>query len=157
MSSFPIDERRELSVQIEVPKHGDYHFEVVLNDNVFIGFIAWWQFEGLRFIEHFATHKNHRGRGYGKTILKKFISEDNEGIILEVELPHSEINKRRIEFYKKLGFKLNMHEYYQLPLRKNGAKLALMVMSYPLEVDEKEIGKFEKDFKEKCYDDYILD
>ncbi|RYM33439.1 GNAT family N-acetyltransferase [Brumimicrobium glaciale] len=155
LSAFPIDERRELAVQEKIFTHEDYHFEIVVIENEFIGFITWWQFEGLRYIEHFATLPIHRGKGYGKSILEKFISENEEQAILEVELPNSEIDKRRIGFYERLNFKLNPHKYQQLPYRFNGAKVDLMIMSYPTKIDEVKLAKFEKDFKEKCFDGII--
>ncbi len=155
LDSFPIDERRELGVQKKIFEHEDYVLEAFIFDDEFIGFLAWWRFDGLRYIEHMATIDSHRGKGYGSRILKKFISDSNEKIILEVELPNSETNKRRIGFYERLDFKLNQYEYQQLPYRKNGFPIQLLIMSYPHLIDEVTLTKFENDFKEKCFHGFI--
>lgn len=155
-SAFPIDERRELKVQEQILGHEDFNFEIILDENGFVGFLTWWKFKNLIYIEHFATLGIYRGKGYGKKILQGFLSERSESIILEVELPHTEIDKRRIGFYERLDFKLNLHKYQQLPYRKNGAKVDLLIMSYPSSIDEVTVSNFKKAFKEKCYDDFIL-
>ncbi|HZH87080.1 MAG TPA: GNAT family N-acetyltransferase [Brumimicrobium sp.] len=155
LNAFPIDERRELDFQAKIMNQREYHFELIYLENVFVGFIAWWQFNQLRFVEHFATLEKHRGKGYGKLILQNFLSESNEQIILEVEHPNTDLDLRRIGFYQRIGFKLNPFEYQQLPLRKNGKKVDLQIMSYPELIEESTLNKFEKDFKEKCYNDYF--
>lgn len=155
ITSFPIDERRDIEVQELILKHTDYHFEVVVKGDEFIGFITWWKFDQLRFIEHFATLDVHRGKGYGKLILNELLSESDELTILEVELPNSELNQRRIKFYERLGFILNPYEYKQLPLRKEGVEVNLLVMSYPITLKESLLSEFEKEFKLKCYDDFM--
>src|SRR5690554_3586315 len=115
INAFPIDERRDLNIQKLIFKHSDYRFEIISIDNEFIGFIAWWQFNGLRFIEHFATLDKHRGKGFGKIILEQFILESNGLTILEVEHPISTIDQRRIKFYERLNFQVNSFKYQQLP------------------------------------------
>jgi hypothetical protein len=44
-------------------------------------------------------------------ILEDFIKGNSNPTLLEVELPDSAINNKRIEFYERLRFKLNLHEY----------------------------------------------
>lgn len=156
-NAFPSNEKRELDIQEVVLKHEDYHFEVIHKDEEFIGFIAWWQFDGLKFIEHFATLDLHRGKGYGKSILLDFIAESPDNILLEVEPPTTEMNQRRIGFYERLGFILNLHPYQQLPLRKQGELVDLLVMTIPNAISEDDLKKFKRDFKKKCYDDVIGD
>lgn len=155
LNAFPIDERRDLEMQEKIFRHEDYFFEVIIINGEFIGFLSWWKFDGLSFIEHFATLEKHRGKGYGKTILQNFLSQTKDFGVLEVEPPNTDIDQRRIQFYERLGWKLNSFKYFQLPLRKNGLKVELMVMSYPQLIDVKVFEKFEKDFKEKCYDGFI--
>ena len=51
-------------------------------------------------------------------------------IVLEVELPETEMSKRRINFYKRIGYKLIQEEYYQPPYRKQDNKLPMFLMVY---------------------------
>lgn len=154
-TAFPIDERREIEVQEKIFEHEDFYFEIITENKEFIGFITWWKFNGLIYIEHFATLDIHRGKGYGKSILQTFLSEKSELTILEVELPNTEIDKRRIGFYERLNFKLNPHKYQQLPYRVNGAKVDLLIMSHPNPIDEVTLSNFVKEFKAKCYEGFI--
>ncbi len=129
--AFPIEERKLLDEQSNILKNDNYHYDVLIDQNQFIGFILWWDFESYKFIDHFATSKHHRNKGIGSLILEKIITLNTKPILLEVELPTSNLNKRRIEFYTRHGFKLNQH-YYEIPSVKNGqSPLQLLLMSHP--------------------------
>ncbi|WP_461643680.1 GNAT family N-acetyltransferase [Labilibaculum euxinus] len=153
--AFPEEERRELDLQKQIINHANYHFDIVIVDEVFSGFILWWQFEGLRYIEHLATPIEYRGRGYGKTVVEQLISESHDDIILEVELPDCDSSKRRIDFYERLGFKLNTIDYKQLPMRKNGISPEMFLMTYPDELTAVKLSFFKKSFKRICYAPYF--
>ena len=49
---------------------------------------------------------------------------------LEVEPPTEEMAKRRIEFYKRIGFVLNEYPYMQPSLGEGKNPIPLMIMSY---------------------------
>ncbi len=140
--AFPFEERRPLDSQSKVLQNDNYHFEVLIDKDQFIGFILWWDFETHKYIDHFATALEQRNKGIGKLILNKFIDSDDKPIILEVELPTSNINERRIKFYERVGFKLNQHHYEIPPLKEDELPLQLLVMSYPHMISEKEVNLF---------------
>ncbi|SNR39034.1 Ribosomal protein S18 acetylase RimI [Lutibacter agarilyticus] len=140
--AFPFEERRILDDQISVLKNSKYHFEVVINENQFIGFILWWDFETLKYIDHFATSAEQRNKGYGKLILNEFINDNSKPILLEVELPTSSTNQRRIKFYERIGFKLNQHPYEVPNAKINEPPLPLLLMSYPNQITSKEVDLF---------------
>ena len=145
--AFPLEERRLLDDQIRVFNKSNYHFDVMINEKELIGFLLWWDFEKHRFIDHFATSKQHRNKGFGKLILNRFMNRNEKPILLEVELPTSAINQRRIKFYERIGFKLNQHYYEMPPLKEGQSPLQLLLMSYPDHISEKEVEKFIK----KCH------
>lgn len=153
--AFPQEERRELILQNKIIKNPSYHFVIVKEEGLFLGFILWWRFEGLRYIEHIATMENHRGKGYGQRIIKQFISESPDPIILEVEPAFDDISIRRIAFYERIGFNLNHHYYEQYPMRKNSASIKMLLMSYPKCISASEFFSFKKCFKEMCYTPYF--
>ncbi|UMB61150.1 GNAT family N-acetyltransferase [Lutibacter sp. A80] len=140
--AFPIEEKKTLDEQIVDLQNDDYHFDVIIEKDQFVGFNLWWNFEAYNYIEYFATSAQHRNKGIGKLVLEKFIDTNNKQIILEVELPISNINERRINFYKRIGFKLNEH-YYEIPsLRKSKSPLQLLLMSYPGFISKKDVDFF---------------
>ncbi len=140
--AFPSKERRLLNDQSRILQDDNYHFDILVDKNHFIGFILWWDFETHRYIDHFATSVEQRNKGVGKLILNKFINANDKQILLEVELPTSIINERRIKFYKRVGFKLNQH-YYEIPsLKEDQSPLQLLLMSYPKIISEKDVELF---------------
>ncbi|MDR1524085.1 MAG: GNAT family N-acetyltransferase [Tannerella sp.] len=140
--SFPSEERRQLRTQKKIMDHPLYHFETITDKDVFIGFILWWGFEDIRYIEHLATSPHQRGKGYGRRILEKFISGSDLPVLLEVEHPTTEINKRRIGFYQRAGFVLNGHAYRQPPYKKGGNYVPLLLMTYPEAISGEEATRF---------------
>jgi len=154
-SAFPVEERRLLSTQKEMMTDPLYHFVVLIIDKEFLGFILWWQFDRCRYIEHFATVSAYRGRGFGGNIMGQFIKETNEAIILEVELPNDFTKKRRICFYERLGFKLNMHYYQQPALQAKMPSIEMLLMSYPAKITEVDLNCFKENFRRLCYTPYI--
>ncbi len=149
--SFPLMERRELIVQTEILKFNNYHFDAVYSNGALLGFILWWQFNGIIYIEHLATFPALRGRGIGGEIIEVLLSNTRDKVILEVELPVNRLNKRRIDFYQRLGFHLNHHNYYQPPLRKGGDKVQLLLMSWPGILSTDEVDNFVNQFYRCCF------
>lgn len=140
--AFPFEERRLLDEQLCVLQNDCYHFDILIDKDQFIGFILWWDFEQYRYIDHFATAAEKRNKGIGKLILNRFIDSDSKPILLEVELPTSNINERRIKFYERAGFKLNLHHYEIPPIKENQPPLQLLLMSYPSIISKKNVGFF---------------
>lgn len=140
--SFPPEERRQLRTQKKIMNHQQYRFELITVDDMFVGFILWWEFNDIRYIEHLATLPRLRGKGYGQRILERFVSESNKLVLLEVEHPTDDISRRRIGFYQRTGFVLNGHEYRHPPYKKGGNYVSLMLMTYPHAINEDDAIRF---------------
>lgn len=145
--AFPMQERRLLDAQIVVMKKVNYHFDLIIDNKQLIGFLLWWNFETYRYVDHFATAIHQRNKGFGKLILENFMKINDKPILLEVELPNSTIDQRRIKFYERIGFKLNQHYYEVPPLKKGQPPLELLLMSYPDYLSTKDVEQF----IEKCH------
>jgi len=151
IDAFLSDERRDDIAQMSIMQKSNYHFEVVSIDEQVAGILLWWLFDGIVYIEHFAIAFNQRGRGLGHELLRSFIiRQQPEVLILEVEPPVNENNKRRISFYESLGFHLNSYDYYQPPLKQGGLSVSLKLMSYPDLVDEIELESYKNQFQINC-------
>lgn len=142
--SFLIEERRLLEVQIQVMKNPNYHFDILIEDEQLLGFIFWWDLETYRYIDHFATSEKQRNKGFGKLILENFIAATDKPILLEVELPNSSIDQRRIKFYERTGFKLNQHHYEVPASSDDESPFQLLVMTYPDFVSSEDVEQFVK-------------
>ncbi|WP_034234380.1 GNAT family N-acetyltransferase [Arenibacter certesii] len=155
-SSFPQEERRTLEVQEKIMQNAEYNFEVVFSGDRMLGFILWWGFKDVVFVEHFATSPELRGQGYGKIILQEFLKRGKRPVILEVELPEPGIKERRIGFYERLGFTLNTHQYVQPPMQKGCGALTLYLMSYPKEYSAESVAHFVDNYHPLIYDQGLL-
>ena len=134
--SFPEEEYRSYENQKKLLSNPNYFiFSKFDETNNLIGIICFWRLKNLTFIEHFAINPSKRGKGIGSKMLKDFISRETVlPIILEVETPKTEISLKRINFYKRTGFKLNKYKYFQMPLREYSLPIEMYLMSYPTEL-----------------------
>lgn len=142
VSSFPVEEYRDLE---ELKRYTDtlphFYNNIVLEDNVPVGFITYWNLGDFYYIEHFAIDPDHRNGGYGKKVLAHLKERLNAPIVLEVELPTEEMSKRRINFYQREGYTLWEKEYFQPPY-KTGEDILPMLLMVNGELDA------EKDFEQ---------
>jgi len=143
-SSFPSDERRTLDLQKKLIKNKQYNFFIVLKDKILVAIITDWDFEDFLFVEHLAVKKDLRGKGVGTELLREYISNNKQKIVLEVERPCTEIATKRIKFYQKIGFKLNNFDYIQPPYGKDKNPVPMFLMTYPEKINESEFSSIRK-------------
>ncbi len=138
VDSFPYEERRSRNDQEKVMQHPVYRLKDIRNANQeLVGFISYWLLPGFVFVEHFAVSEPLRCQGMGAQLLTEHCLERYAGqpIILEVERPDTELAKRRIAFYERLGFIRNPYTYMQPSYHSDGDELPLLLMSYPTAID----------------------
>jgi hypothetical protein len=59
------------------------------------------------------------------------LKEEGRPIVLEVELPETDIARRRIAFYERNGFRLwTSRNYQQPPYRQGDAPIAMRLMAW---------------------------
>ena len=128
--AFPIEER-PLFDTIQKRDKDFYHLCVVENDGTMLGILAYWTFDKMVYIEHFAVCKELRNKGLGGDVLDKFLSSQPEGtqVVLEAELPDNALAKRRIEFYQRHGFTTNAFDYLQPPYYADNGFLPMLLLS----------------------------
>lgn len=156
ISAFPEEERRPLEYHLETLNYKQFNSNAITKDGEFIGIIFWWELQNIIYIEHLATTTAVRGRGLGRTILEQFIHNSNQAlyannikkgtILLEVEHPTENISQRRIEFYKRIGFKLNQHKYtHPSYWGAENPPVELMIMTHPHTISKTELDRFKRD------------
>ena len=135
--SFPIDERRDYTMLVELLSHKDtFILEAICNDDAVLGMLSSWRLNEWHFIEHFAIASACRGRGIGREALQAFIECSNGPIVLEVEPPTDHYSSRRIEFYRSLGFVLHdTYRYIQPSYAKGREAVELRLMTYGAPAD----------------------
>ena len=140
--SFPDDEKRSLDAQRIAFKEKIYGFYAAKKDNQVIGLMAVWDIGDYYFVDHIATSKELRGQGLGAQVMREFIAQHQKRFVLEVEPPTAgEMEKRRIGFYERLGYKFNNYDYTQPPMEPGKDTVKLFLMTYPDEMTEEEFDR----------------
>lgn len=139
--SFPVLERRDEDEQYRVLKNENYCFDVITDNDEFIGIMLYWEVNGLIYLEHFATRKDIRGKGYGAKALE-LLKASGKPVLLEIELPVDELTKRRYGFYKRNGFVMNPYKHIQAKYRQGDSDLELKVLTYPQVVKKEDYDEF---------------
>ena len=131
VASFPAEEYRPLT-QLREYTDSKKHFynNIILDDDVAVGFITYWDFGSFYYAEHFAIDPARRNGGYGKKTLECLCQLLQRPIVLEVEMPEEEMAKRRIGFYQRQGFTLWQRPYLQPPYKPGDSYLPMQLMAY---------------------------
>ena len=127
--SFPADEYRYREEQLALFDDSAYTVYLKKEGEQIVAFLAVWEFDDFIFLEHFAVDKSYRARGLGSQMLKEVAKQYLKPICLEVELPTTDISKRRVKFYERNGYFFNDYTYYQPPISKGKNAIALRIMS----------------------------
>ncbi len=128
--AFPSAERRKKESQIALLDNPLYCISVYKDKYDILAFAASWNLGSFIFIEHLAVSHALRGKGIGTQFLEKYKDTAPLPIILEVEDTNTDIAKKRIEFYKRLGFKISDVCYIQPTLDHSNTLIPLRMMYY---------------------------
>lgn len=150
-SSFPPDERRSLSGQMGIFSNRRYRFFAVHDKGRLAGIFTAWKLEKFTFIEHFAVIESLRGQGIGTQLMTEYMFRNRGRIVLETVRLNTKTAKRRIEFYKRLGFRLNGYDYMQPPYGKGKKPVPCFLMSYPEPITRSEFPKMKEEIYRTVY------
>ena len=115
------------------------------------GLLMLWNLEGMVFLENFAVSPSLRGQGMGAKMLEYVWDRWNKPMLLEVEPPEGQMQRRRIGFYERNGFYLN-HYPYQMPcLHGDGPSLPLLLMSRPDPLTDQEARQVAERLYQEVY------
>lgn len=150
--SFPKSELLGKEVHYQNFQRPDFYGKKYEDEKGLAAFIIGYQEEQYLFLEYFAVRADLRQHGIGSQFLKTLINqESHQNIYLEVELPETEIAKRRIGFYQRQGFLLNTCDY-KMPTLDNGyGGCPLYVMSYPNTIKPEDFPNIKESFYKKIY------
>ncbi|GAB4017949.1 GNAT family N-acetyltransferase [Spirosoma migulaei] len=150
--SFPINERRAFNELMALLSYPDMHLCALVDADQLVGFIIYWQWDTILFVEHFGIDPAQRGKQFGQQALAKLLSPANEYVILEVELPDNELSQRRVRFYERQGLSLNPFDYVQPPYQPGKAAVPMRLMSIPAIPDQGEFDRFSQLIKKLVYE-----
>lgn len=137
--SFPLHEQREALSQSRILENDAYHFNVICDNGAFVGEILYWAIGDFFYIEHFCIDLAVRNKSYGQKTLSAL---QNTPLVLEIDPPVDAISLRRKHFYERCGFVENPYPHVHPPYHAGSAGHALVVMSAPRGLSEKEYAHF---------------
>ena len=144
--SFPRHEKRTLERQAEILKDERYHLEYYTDGGKLVGFIGYWEIDDYLYIEHYAMAREARGGGYGTAILKDFLDKaEGRTVILEIDLPEDDVSRRRLRFYRNLGFEENPYRHVCPVYQEEAPEAVLEILSWPERVDQAFYDRFDAD------------
>lgn len=149
---FCFEERRTREEQLKTLNNKHYKayfiYSKQLKQN--IGYFCFWNFKKFLFGEHFAINKEQRNNGYGTIFLKKFLNF-KKPLIIEVEKPTSTLKKRRIEFYKRLGFVVYDKNYVQPSYHNDNKTVPMYIIIYNANISKDEYNNYINLIKKNVY------
>lgn len=130
--SFPPTERGSEKLHYSEMSRPEFRclcYEPDGNPSAFLNYYDFTE-QSVVYVEHFAVAQELRGKGTGSALIQYLKKSSAPSIIvLEVELPEGDIQRRRIEFYQRLGFYLNQGDYFQPEFYGNPIQIPMKLMS----------------------------
>lgn len=150
--AFPPTERRTEDGQRALLDRSGYSYRILREENgSFLGFLAVWDLGEFRFVEHFAVNEAARGKGIGGKALQMWMEEKSTPVVLEVEPPETELARRRIGFYQRVGLFLNDFPYTQPSMQQGQPPIPLKIMSWPGKILEEEFRPWQQCLYDRVY------
>lgn len=99
-----------------IDQYPQMKFNIITVRGKFCGMAIVWDLDKFRYLEYFAMLPHFRCQGIGTEVLGELCRQSSQPIVAEVEPPESDIQRRRIAFYRRNGF----HVHSQHPSILNG-------------------------------------
>ncbi len=148
--SFPVDEKRPYEKQRKLLDDPIYAVYGITDGENVNAIAAVYQLEDAIFLEHLAVSAEYRNGGLGALMLSELCALGHT-VCLEVELPSTEIAKRRIGFYERNGFYYNDYHYIQPALADGQNPIELRIMTSGRALNESEFIKLRDMIYVKAY------
>lgn len=153
--SFPPEEQRDWGEIMEYAGDTGHPltFLLIERDGKACGFITYWQFDGFRYVEHFAVAAAERGGGIGSMAMMEFLEMGDDAVVLEVEPSANGVQaERRIAFYERCGFRgYPEYHYVQPPYCPGKPEVPLMLMVSATGGCEPDLGEVNRTLRKVVY------
>lgn len=140
--SFPLFEQRSEQQQMQAFRNDKYRLLAFTENEAFVGFISYWEFDTYLYVEHLAIDTEMRGKGYGSRMLDRFIRSQAKIVLLEIDPVVDEVSMARSRFYTRCGFFHNPYKHKHPPYRKEFPPHPLIVLTTERPITETEYRMF---------------
>ena len=147
-TSFPVHERRREEDHLRAMQESEFHCTAAVRRGengappTLLALFFYWEHGPMIYIEHLAVDPALRGQNIGSALLSHFLANHVESTtLLEIEPPTDETTRRRLRFYRRLGFVVNDYEYIH-PSYGTGPAHPLTILSYPQAITREAFDRF---------------
>lgn len=150
--AFPESERRDLAEIRNCLESAPLQLLTASRESQVLAVLLVWNLPDVTFLENFAVRADCRGQGIGAELLHQVSEIWKKPQVLEVEIPQTELQRRRIAFYQRCGFFLNETYPYRMPnLHGDGPAMPLHLMSKPHPLTDDQAAGMERILWEQAY------
>lgn len=151
-ASFPPDERRPFGQVVQLLACPDMHLCGLVDGDDLVGFVVYWRWPEMLFVEHIAVDPDRRGRQYGQQAISQLLRLESPYHVLEVELPQDGTSQRRVRFYERLGFSAAPFSYAQPPYQAGSPAIPMHLMASPAIPDQQTFHILSQLIRERVYE-----
>lgn len=151
-SSFTPDELKTYPRLLSDFIFGSMKIFALGDEDSLFAVLTLWEFKDFAFVENFAVREDLRNSGLGTKLIEDVIAHfPHKNILLEVEVPETDIQKRRVKFYEAKGFTLSSVTYIQPQLRDTPSDVKLSLMFTGDSLENKQLLNFKEQVFERVY------
>lgn len=112
--SFPESERRKIGqLKRMIENHTPMYFNAIECDGELSGMFVYWDMGDFYYLEHLAVFPEMRNKKIGQQVLD-YVAGHLKGLrLLEVEPTEDEMTTRRVNYYRRNGYKVLDKTYVQ--------------------------------------------
>ncbi len=151
-TSFPPDERRPFGQLMQLLDCSDMYLCGLVDGDELVGFVVYWHWPEMLFVEHIAVDPDRRGRQYGQQAIRQLLHLESPYHILEVEQPQDIMSQRRVHFYERLGFCVASFSYAQPPYQAGNPAIPMHLMAIPVITDQETFSTLSQRIRERVYE-----
>ncbi len=151
-ASFPLDERRSFGQFVSLLDCPDIHLCGLVDGDELVGFVVYWHWPEMLFVEHIAVDPDRRGRQYGQQAISQLLRLESPYHVLEVEQPQDSTSQRRVRFYERLGFSVAAFSYAQPAYQAGNPAVPMHLLSIPAIPDQDTFSTLSQLIRERVYE-----
>lgn len=140
------EQLRKRDSQIKAMKSEEYMVTYILDsEGIVIGFMFWWDFSWIRFIEYLFVDEHYQRQGLGSKLLTNCLFT-TKPVVVEVES-----NTETQDFYIKNGFHENSYIYSPIKINEYEQTIHYSVFSYKKKLTKDQYKDFIETINEEKY------
>ena len=142
-AAFPDYQRREQADIAATFRLPEYRLDAWSADGDFAAVMSWWEFPDMRYVENLAVTPAKRSLGIGQKMLGAWLPTADTPAVLEIDPVVDELTRRRLAFYRRLGFVKNNITHTVPSLVERSVQIPGELLSWPRPFSREEYDRLQ--------------